>query len=84
MRRTLLIVRAAFNLLFGITALTMVVHEVMGHLQRGGFYMLADRVLALAIAVAPPARAARQCVSTCCPARSCSRSAASRHWTRAA
>lgn len=52
MLKTLLIVRAAFNLLFGIVLLVWMEHEVLRGLGRGGLYLLVDGALTLAIAVA--------------------------------
>jgi len=50
MLRSLLIVRALFNLAFGVVLLFWAEHEVLRGFGRGGFYALVDGVLTLAIA----------------------------------
>ncbi|HEY6512139.1 MAG TPA: hypothetical protein VI032_09185 [Burkholderiaceae bacterium] len=52
MLKNLLIVRAVFNLLFGIVLVFWMEHEVLRGIGRGGFYLLGDGVLTLAIAAA--------------------------------
>jgi hypothetical protein len=57
MLRTLLMVRAAFNLVFGIVVLVWMEHAALRGIGGTGFYMLVDGALTLAIAFAlPPGR----------------------------